>query len=61
LLRPLPSSDKETVPRVRRCPEGSASTSRASGQKIVLSPPLVIEDEQADKVVDVLLRSLEEL
>jgi beta-alanine--pyruvate transaminase len=31
---------------------------RASGQKIVMSPPLVIEDEQADRVVDTLLDSL---
>jgi adenosylmethionine-8-amino-7-oxononanoate aminotransferase len=34
---------------------------RASGQKIVMSPPLVIEDEQADRVVDTLLESLGEL
>jgi adenosylmethionine-8-amino-7-oxononanoate aminotransferase len=31
---------------------------RASGQKIVLSPPLVIEEEQADRVVDTLIDSL---
>ena len=31
---------------------------RASGQKIVLSPPLVIEPEQADRVVDTLLDEL---
>ena len=31
---------------------------RASGQKIVLSPPLVIETEQADRVVDTLLDEL---
>ena len=31
---------------------------RASGQKIVMSPPFVIEDEQADRVVDVLLEEL---
>jgi putrescine aminotransferase len=31
---------------------------RASGQKIVLSPPFVIEDEQADRVVDTLLDAL---
>ncbi|MDX6485238.1 MAG: hypothetical protein QOF43_391 [Gaiellaceae bacterium] len=34
---------------------------RASGQKIVMSPPLVIEDAQADKVVDVLLEELRAL
>ena len=34
---------------------------RASGQKIVMSPPLVIEDEQADRVVATLLDSLGEL
>ena len=34
---------------------------RASGQKIVMSPPLVIEDEQADRVVDTLLDSLRAL
>jgi putrescine aminotransferase len=34
---------------------------RASGQKIVMSPPLVIEDDQADRVVDVLLAALERL
>jgi putrescine aminotransferase len=32
---------------------------RASGQKIVMSPPLVISEQQADRVVDVLLESLE--
>ena len=31
---------------------------RASGQKIVLSPPLVIELEQADRIVEVLLAEL---
>jgi adenosylmethionine-8-amino-7-oxononanoate aminotransferase len=34
---------------------------RASGQKIVLSPPLVIEPEQADRIVGVLLAELEAL
>ena len=34
---------------------------RASGQKIVMSPPLVIEAEQADRVVDTVLDSLGEL
>jgi len=34
---------------------------RASGQKIVMSPPLVIETEQADRVVDTLLEALGEL
>ena len=31
---------------------------RASGQKIVMSPPLVIEQPQADRIVDVLLEQL---
>ena len=31
---------------------------RASGQKVVLSPPLVIELEQADRIVEVLLAEL---
>jgi adenosylmethionine-8-amino-7-oxononanoate aminotransferase len=31
---------------------------RASVQKIVMSPPLVIEDAQADRIVDVLLEEL---
>jgi PLP-dependent transaminase len=34
---------------------------RASGQKIVLSPPLVIEREQADTIVEVLLEELRAL
>jgi putrescine aminotransferase len=34
---------------------------RASGQKIVLSPPLVIEDGQADRIVEVLLGELRQL
>jgi adenosylmethionine-8-amino-7-oxononanoate aminotransferase len=34
---------------------------RASGQKIVMSPPLVIEAEQADRVVDTLLEELSKL
>jgi PLP-dependent transaminase len=34
---------------------------RASGQKIVMSPPLVIESEQADRVVDTLLDELARL
>ena len=31
---------------------------RASGQKIVLSPPLVLEPEQADRIVEVLVEEL---
>lgn len=31
---------------------------RASGQKIVMSPPLVIEPKQADRITDVLLQEL---
>ena len=34
---------------------------RASGQKIVMSPPFVIEQQDADRVVDVLLEELERL
>jgi putrescine aminotransferase len=34
---------------------------RASGQKIVMSPPLVIEAAQADRVTDTLLEELQEL
>ncbi|HEY3541964.1 MAG TPA: aspartate aminotransferase family protein [Gaiellaceae bacterium] len=34
---------------------------RASGQKIVMSPPFVIEDAQADRVVDVLSGELRKL
>jgi putrescine aminotransferase len=34
---------------------------RASGQKIVLSPPLVLEPAQADRIVDVLLGELRAL
>jgi putrescine aminotransferase len=34
---------------------------RASGQKIVLSPPLVLEDGQADRLAEVLLRELRAL
>jgi adenosylmethionine-8-amino-7-oxononanoate aminotransferase len=34
---------------------------RASGQKIVMSPPLVIEPEQADRVVDTLLDELDRM
>jgi putrescine aminotransferase len=34
---------------------------RASGQKIVMSPPLVIEPEQADRLADTLLDELGEL
>ena len=34
---------------------------RASGQKIVMSPPLVIEAEQADRVVDTVLDELGKL
>jgi adenosylmethionine-8-amino-7-oxononanoate aminotransferase len=34
---------------------------RASGQKIVMSPPLVIEDAQVDRIVDVLTAELRKL
>jgi beta-alanine--pyruvate transaminase len=32
---------------------------RAAGEKLVMSPPLVIESEQADRIVDTLLELLE--
>jgi adenosylmethionine-8-amino-7-oxononanoate aminotransferase len=34
---------------------------RASGRKVVMSPPFVIEEEQADRVVDVLAEELRKL
>jgi adenosylmethionine-8-amino-7-oxononanoate aminotransferase len=34
---------------------------RATGQKIVMSPPLVVTRDQVDRVVDVLGRQLERL
>ena len=34
---------------------------RASGQKIVLSPPLVLEERQADRIIEVLLEELRRL
>ncbi|HZC29008.1 MAG TPA: aminotransferase class III-fold pyridoxal phosphate-dependent enzyme, partial [Gaiellaceae bacterium] len=52
--------DRDAGPVERRALDHGVVV-RASAQKIVLSPPLVIDDEQADLVVDVLLRSLEEL
>jgi PLP-dependent transaminase len=52
--------DRDAAPVARRALERGVVV-RASGQKIVLSPPLVIEDEQADRVADTLLGSLEEL
>jgi putrescine aminotransferase len=53
-------AERDAAPVARRALERGVVV-RASGQKIVLSPPLVIEDEQADRVVDTLLASLEEL
>jgi adenosylmethionine-8-amino-7-oxononanoate aminotransferase len=52
--------ERDAAPVARRALERGVVV-RASGQKIVLSPPLVIEEEQADRVADVLLDSLEEL
>jgi putrescine aminotransferase len=34
---------------------------RASGQKIVMSPPFVIDEQQADRIVDVLTAELRKL
>ena len=34
---------------------------RAGGAKIVMSPPLVIEQDDADRVIDVLAQGLEAL
>jgi putrescine aminotransferase len=53
-------AERDAAPVARRALDRGVVV-RASGQKIVLSPPLVIEDEQADRVVDTLLGSLEEL
>jgi validone 7-phosphate aminotransferase len=53
-------AERDTPAVARRALERGVVV-RASGQKIVMSPPFVIEDEQADKVVDVLLEELRRL
>jgi putrescine aminotransferase len=52
--------ERDTTAVARRVLERGVVV-RASGQKIVMSPPLVIETEQADRVVDVLLEELRTL
>ena len=53
-------AERDTPAVARRALERGVVV-RASGQKIVMSPPFVIEDEQADKLVDVLLEELRRL
>jgi adenosylmethionine-8-amino-7-oxononanoate aminotransferase len=43
---------------IARAALGKGVVVRASGQKIVMSPPLVISEEDADRIVDVLLGEL---
>jgi adenosylmethionine-8-amino-7-oxononanoate aminotransferase len=52
--------DRDT-PAVARRALDQGVVVRASGQKIVMSPPFVIEDAQADRIVDVLTSELERL
>lgn len=52
--------DRDAAPIAARALERGVVV-RASGQKIVMSPPLVIEIEQADRIVDTLLEALGEL
>jgi putrescine aminotransferase len=53
-------ADRDATPVAARARRGRVIV-RASGQKIVLSPPLVLEEEQADRIVGVLLGELEKL
>jgi putrescine aminotransferase len=53
-------ADRDAAPVAARARRGRVIV-RASGQKIVLSPPLVLEEEQADRIVGVLLGELEKL
>ena len=52
--------ERDTTAVARRVLERGVVV-RASGQKIVMSPPFVIETEQADRIVDVLLEELRTL
>jgi PLP-dependent transaminase len=51
-------ADGHDSPPIARAALERGVVVRASGQKIVLSPPFVIEQQQADRVVDVLLEEL---
>ena len=51
------AADRDGGP-VARAALGKGVVVRASGQKIVMSPPLVISEEDADRIVDVLLGEL---
>ena len=51
------AGDRDAAPVAARALEQGVVV-RASGQKIVMSPPFVIEEEQADRVVDVLSEEL---
>ena len=53
-------SDRDTTAVARRALERGVVV-RASGEKIVMSPPFVVEPEQADRIVDVLLEELRDL
>ncbi len=50
----------DAAPIAAGCRDGGVIV-RATGQKVVMSPPLVIEDEQADRIVDVLSGELRKL
>jgi putrescine aminotransferase len=52
--------DRDAAPVAARALEQGVVV-RASGQKIVMSPPFVIEEAQADRVVDVLIAELERM
>jgi adenosylmethionine-8-amino-7-oxononanoate aminotransferase len=53
-------ADRDTSGVARRALERGVIV-RASGQKIVMSPPLVIHEEHADRIVDVLVEELQRL
>ena len=54
------AGDRDAAPVAARALEQGVVV-RASGQKIVMSPPFVIEDAQADRIVDVLAAELARL
>jgi adenosylmethionine-8-amino-7-oxononanoate aminotransferase len=54
------AGDRDAAPVAARALEQGVVV-RASGQKVVMSPPFVIDDAQADRIVDVLAAELEEL
>jgi adenosylmethionine-8-amino-7-oxononanoate aminotransferase len=53
-------ADRDASPVAAAAPELGVIV-RASGTKIVMSPPLVIEQDDADRVIDVLALGLEAL